>query len=362
MNTVITDEMYSRSVVNRGNLYRIEKLINKAENGEEITYVSLGGSITQGAAASCRETCYASLVAKYLEQRFPNAKINFINAGIGATGSLIGVHRLAHDVLAYKPDFVTVEFSVNDCDEKDDVVRESYDNLLYNILSSESSPALLLIATVNGDSINNREDVHTPIAKHYNLPFVSLRRLIDKELENGEIVWRSIARDALHPLDEGMAVIASMVGHFLDSVSGDVKDDEYKIPNRFSGDIYKDATIMYADVLPENDCFKYSPQKTCSIGGTLVARCGDEPIEIALKNCRRAFLLYMRTPKDSAGSVIVRVGENKYDVEASFENGWGTYAKYVRIFDSEKAENIKITVEPNEAEGKELGIFGIMYS
>lgn len=31
MNTVVTDEMFDRSVVNRGNLYRIEKLISKAK-------------------------------------------------------------------------------------------------------------------------------------------------------------------------------------------------------------------------------------------------------------------------------------------------------------------------------------------
>lgn len=361
MNTVVTDEMFDRSVVNRGNLYRIEKLISKAEKGEEITYVSLGGSITQGAAASSSETCYASLVAKYLENRFPHAKINFINAGIGATGSLIGVHRLARDVLAYKPDFVTVEFSVNDCDDKEEVVRESYDNLLYSILSSESTPALLLIATVNGDTIYNREDVHTPIAKHYDLPFVSLRRLIDRELESGKIVWREIARDALHPLDEGMAVIAAMVGHFLDSACSDVTDKEYKIPSRFSNDIYKDATIMYAEALPENGNFTYSPEKTCSFGGTLVAKCG-EPIEITLENCRRAFLLYMRTPKENAGRVTVKVGEREYDIDASFENGWGSYAKYVRIFDSEKPENIRISIVPNEGEDKELKIFGIMHS
>lgn len=38
----------SRGVRNRGNLYRIERVMKKAMRGEDITVGFLGGSITQG--------------------------------------------------------------------------------------------------------------------------------------------------------------------------------------------------------------------------------------------------------------------------------------------------------------------------
>ena len=46
--------MYKRSVAHFGNPYRIINLIKKARAGENITYVCIGGSITQGAMASHR--------------------------------------------------------------------------------------------------------------------------------------------------------------------------------------------------------------------------------------------------------------------------------------------------------------------
>jgi lysophospholipase L1-like esterase len=42
------------------------------------------------------------------------AKFDYINAGIGGTTSQFGVTRVENYLLCYHPDFVIVEFSVND--------------------------------------------------------------------------------------------------------------------------------------------------------------------------------------------------------------------------------------------------------
>ena len=55
----------SRGVRNRGNLYRIERVMKKAMRGEDITVGFLGGSITQGCLSSSPETCYAYLVYRW---------------------------------------------------------------------------------------------------------------------------------------------------------------------------------------------------------------------------------------------------------------------------------------------------------
>lgn len=110
---LLTNVIKKRSVANCGNPYRILKLFERLKRGEDITFVAIGGSITQRYNASSPELYYAALLAKWLGNSFPDAKINYINAGIGATGLLIGVHRLKRVVLVYNHDFVTVEFSVN---------------------------------------------------------------------------------------------------------------------------------------------------------------------------------------------------------------------------------------------------------
>ena len=49
---LLTDEMKKRSVANYGNPYRILKMFEKLKRGEEITFVTIGGSITQRYNAS----------------------------------------------------------------------------------------------------------------------------------------------------------------------------------------------------------------------------------------------------------------------------------------------------------------------
>ena len=42
------------------------------------------------------------------------SKINFINAGVGATGSNYCAFRVRRELLTQNPDFVLVKFAVND--------------------------------------------------------------------------------------------------------------------------------------------------------------------------------------------------------------------------------------------------------
>ena len=55
------------------------------------------------------------MVAKWLEERFPKTKFDFINAGISSTCSTTGAFRLQRDVLSHGPvDLFFIEFAVND--------------------------------------------------------------------------------------------------------------------------------------------------------------------------------------------------------------------------------------------------------
>lgn len=82
----------------------------KHNKGDTINVAFLGGSITQ-ADNGWRDKTFA-----WLQQQNPTIKLKQINAGIGGTGSDLGVYRLDEQVLQYKPDMLFIEFAVNDAD------------------------------------------------------------------------------------------------------------------------------------------------------------------------------------------------------------------------------------------------------
>ena len=83
-------------------------VMRKAEAGEPVTIACIGGSITQGTISNGTDDSqvspkksYADIYFSWWEQTFPDTEFTFINAGIGATDSYIGVHRVQKDVLDF---------------------------------------------------------------------------------------------------------------------------------------------------------------------------------------------------------------------------------------------------------------------
>lgn len=107
----------SAEMARRGAL--VPKTLAKLRNGEPVTIVTWGDSVTEGGDASVPDRCFAALFPKRLGQRFPKATIRAINAGIGATNTDGRLPGLDKDVLSHKPDLVTIEF-VNDITLMDD--------------------------------------------------------------------------------------------------------------------------------------------------------------------------------------------------------------------------------------------------
>ncbi len=81
---------------------------------KEFTVGFIGGSITEGAHAATRKERYSSKTVELLGDKYPSVDFREINAGIGGTGSNLGVFRMKRDLIAYSPDMVFIEFSVND--------------------------------------------------------------------------------------------------------------------------------------------------------------------------------------------------------------------------------------------------------
>lgn len=360
---LINNEMKKRSVANSGNPYRILKLFEKAERGEEITFVAIGGSITQRYNASLPELCYAALIAKWLENKFKKAKINYINAGIGATGSLIGVHRLERDVLKYNPDFVTVEFSVNegDCD----ATVEYYDNLVNNTLNYSSNPAVLCIGMVNQNG-GSAQKSHIKVANHYELPFISYRDAVSKELETGNLTWQDLSNDNIHPHDAGHQLTARLVTEYLENVlEKNIADYSDNICNKpLINNKYRDAKIYYIDEIEPMSlgCFSKEKVNLNKIPYGWVAHQNGAPIKFLFKNCHRVYLLFERTNRGDGGKAKAEILGKETILDADFKDGWGIYYNNALIYASEKPQDLILTVTPDLKEGEHFALAGIMVS
>lgn len=72
------------------------------------TWVCLGDSITQS------ETGYVSVMAALVAAKYPERNIKIINAGIGGNKAPDMLARLERDVLACRPDWVSINVGIND--------------------------------------------------------------------------------------------------------------------------------------------------------------------------------------------------------------------------------------------------------
>ena len=191
-----TEDMIRRAVVNPGNTARLADAMKRAQAGEKITIGTIGGSITQGTAASTTDERYANRALQWWAKAFPKAQLDFVNAGIGATDSYIGVHRVDADLLSKKPDVVIVEFSVNDTDAA--LNLQTYDSLVRKILQAENHPAVILLFTTQEDG-TSLQDTHMQIGSAYNLPMISYKNAVLPEIEAGKFTWKDISPDNIHP-------------------------------------------------------------------------------------------------------------------------------------------------------------------
>lgn len=218
------NEMGEAAIVNRGNLYRLKKVMNRANEGESLVLGFLGGSITQGSLATKPELCYAALVASWWKRRFPKASFTYVNAGVGGTTSHFGVARVEEDLLTKKPDFVVVEFSVND--EANEHFKETYECLIRRILTMEDPPAILLLHNMFYNDGHSAQKEHVEVGTYYELPCISILDSVYPHIVNGKIMRREITPDDLHPNDAGHQFICDMVTYFLEKVANECTQEE----------------------------------------------------------------------------------------------------------------------------------------
>lgn len=242
---------------------RLSNLFHRAEKGEELTIAFFGGSITQGSLAERPEDMYARRVFSWWEKTFPQATFHYVNGGIGGTTSHYGIPRVVTDLLMYQPDFVVIDFSVND--EPNTFFQETYEGLIRKILSWDSKPAVLLLNNIYYDSGKTAQDLHNEIGDYYGLPHVSIKESIYADMKAGKYTREQLTPDGLHPNSFGHGLVAQQIinyleemldeekGRFLDNIEKkiEIRQEKEIVNKEFSKDFLK-------DLLPEKEFIEQS--------------------------------------------------------------------------------------------------------
>ncbi len=186
----------------------------RARRGEKLSVVFFGGSLTFSANASDPAvTGVRGLLAKYLVERYPEARFSFHDAAIGGTGSLLGAFRLERDVLSHKPDLVFLDFLCNDGTDNDlPDATCAYEYLLREMIG-RGIPVEQMFFTFRFwagkgfDPVKSlpRRNIYRELAKAYGTPDgdVQLSSLA-KDLESGKTTLDEVwPIDGAHPADFG---------------------------------------------------------------------------------------------------------------------------------------------------------------
>lgn len=383
----------------RQDLTRLENCMRRAMRGGEITIGFLGGSITQGSLASKEQNTYAYRVFQWWKDTFPEARFHYVNGGIGGTTSHYGVSRAVTDVLMYQPDFVIVDFSVNDAVEEDVAgenrpgekgeaapfgekvpetafFQETYEGVLRKLLGWPSAPAVLLLNNVFYDTGLNAQGYHNAVGEWYHVPCVSIKDTIYERMKAGAYTREELTPDGLHPNDKGHALVAAEITAFLEQVkerleeteSGErnpMQDEtgavraETTLPAPMTANAYEDARrLTIREISPVLAGFRADTrEKTGHLdhfkNGWIGKKAGDAIIFEVEASC--IAVQYRKTvarPAVRAELILDGNVEKKILLNGNFEEDWGDclYLEPILHHGEKTRHTVEIVIPETESE------------
>lgn len=194
----------------------------------------LGGSITEGAggsgsisygdgAGSGHARWSSQLTKRYFQKKFPHKKVIEVNAGVGGTGSNLGLFRMEKDVVercgGEGPDVVFVEFAVNDGwlnTHLPQQGKQQMEGIVRQLSKLPKQPVIIFVYTAALDSPGDfttcleSAKVQQEVAEAYGIGSLCLSEYVagGTDLDGNAIVWdhnqkNSWTGDGTHPSNLG---------------------------------------------------------------------------------------------------------------------------------------------------------------
>ncbi len=351
---------FEKALINFGNVYRIKKAFQKAEKGEKIVLGFLGGSVTEG-AGSGDQMCYAEHIADMFAKKFPNCEVVYKNAGMGATGSILGVFRMDEDILCEAPDILVIDYNVNDVSYENEfkTTKFSYEGVIRKALKSGAAVIPLCVCNKAGKCTDG---VGVEVAKHYDIPFISMKSgIFEPLIESGVHQWIDYSSDYVHPNPQGHRMLAELVMNYMELAYKGEADEQYSIPDSLYGDIYSNTEFLNASTLCIEDLgsFEIKDEKFRQFKGGWLCSGGTEPMRFTVKGCKIVHIAFLKNPDADYGRVKLTANGEEYILDGSFENGWGKFVTTCELLNTDAPTDAEVKVTPVD-ESKSFNILRVM--
>ncbi len=163
----------------------------KLRKGGRVRIGYLGGSITA-------QPGWRVLSRNWFQAHYPQAKVRQINAAIGGTGSDLGVFRLRHDVLRFKPDLLFVEFAVNDGGAPPARIEKTMEGIVRQTWKADPSTDICFVYTATEGMMPTLAAGKFPraasamenVADHYAIPSIHMALEVARMGAAGKVIFK----------------------------------------------------------------------------------------------------------------------------------------------------------------------------
>ena len=361
----LREYMVNNSLMTLGDTSRMINVMKKAEAGEEITVGFIGGSITEGISAG-DSLCYAKLTHNALCEMFPDTAVNYVNAGLSGTPSVLGVVRAERDLFGEKqPDIIFIEFAVNDGGEQQ--YKDCYESLVKKCLDKENAPAVVLLFTV----LKNRYSCQPQMAavgEHYGLPMISVGNALNPVFDAGLMKWEAYSDDESHPNIWGHELVKDFLMNYFEQVKeqADALDSAPSITPLPDTAVY---TTKYADIeflerdrmtVTDVQGFNEADKIIATFNNGWMYRKKTGASITFTEEFKTLFLVFNCNNSDSYADAEVYIdGELVNTLPSNKPGGWGNPEADCAYIGEECGEHtVEIRIAPSD-NGKTYGFCGI---
>ena len=370
--------MLETSILSTGTNGRLEKVIEKIKQGEPVSIMAYGGSITEGAGAENFSYSYGEQFIYALQAAYPNSSIHYHNSGLGGTPSTLGLMRYERDVtqvIGGNPDLVILEFAVNDYQEPTN--GRAYESLVRTILEKENQPAIILLFSVF-QSKWNLQDSYRSIGTHYGLPMVSIKDAIATAYSSGHLTDKEYFADIYHPTNYGHAIMADCLEElFIQVAKKETSQPLTAVPatSVYGSDFMGIRFITSQDsegttITPGSFAAQDTALQTFS-RTTLAAfpnnwmhtgESGTESFKIAL-TCKNILLTHKYSNSPNFGKASVYIDGNYITELSGYLSGSWNNTETVLLLDQATAAPHVLEIQMSEGQDdKQFTILGIGYT
>lgn len=164
---------------------------------------------------------YPHFLHRGIKNRFPYAVVNVIVTAIGGENSEAGEKRFEKDVLAYRPDVITIDYGLNDRGIGLEKAREAWCSMIkkakarnIKVILLTPTPDIKHVPDDSNEPLNQHAEQIRKLAAVYNVGLADSLAAFDKEQKSG-VKLDELLSQSNHPNEKGHELAANEVLKFF---------------------------------------------------------------------------------------------------------------------------------------------------